>query len=85
MKEIIKLIKSHTSIRKFNESEIKDEQIKLILESAMRGATAKGKMSYSIIKIRSKNTLLKLGRSCNNQPFIAKANLYFHFYLAILI
>ena len=74
MNEVIKLLKSHTSIRKFNETEITDEQIQHIIESAMQGATAGNMMAYSIIKIRSKDTLLKLSKSCDNQPFIADAD-----------
>ena len=75
MNEIIKLLKSHTSIRKFNETKITDEQIQHILESAMQGATAGNMMAYSIIKIRSKETLSKLAKSCDNQPFITSADL----------
>ncbi len=75
MNEVIKLLKSHTSIRKFNEEKITDEQIKHILEAAMQGATAGNMMAYSIIKIRSKETLSKLAKSCDDQPFIADADL----------
>lgn len=75
MSEVIKLLKSHTSIRKFNETKITDEQIQHIIESAMQGATAGNMMAYSIIKIKSKDTLSKLAKSCDNQPFIADADL----------
>jgi nitroreductase len=75
MNEIIKLLKSHTSIRKFNDSKITDEQVQHIIESAMQGATAGNMMAYSIIKIKSKDTLSKLAKSCDNQPFIADADL----------
>ena len=75
MNEVIKLLKSHTSIRKFNERKITDEQMQLIIESAMQGATAGNMMAYSIIKIRSKDTLSKLAKSCDDQPFIANADL----------
>ena len=75
MNEVIKLLKSHTSIRKFNETKITDEQLQHIIESAMQGATAGNMMSYSIIKIRSESTLSKLAKSCDNQPFIENADL----------
>lgn len=75
MNEVIKLLKSHTSIRKFNEEKITDEQIQHILEAAMQGATAGNMMAYSIIKIRSKDTLSKLAKSCDDQPFIKDADL----------
>lgn len=75
MNEVIELLKSHTSIRKFNETKITDEQVQCIVDSAMRGATAGNMMAYSIIKVRSKETLSKLAKSCDNQPFIESADL----------
>lgn len=75
MNEIIKSLKSHTSIRKFNETKIPPEQINAIVEAAIRGATAGNMMAYSIIKIQSKDTLSKLAVSCDDQPFIANADL----------
>lgn len=75
MNQVIKLLKSHTSIRKFNETKIIDEQADEIINSAMRGATAGNMMYYSIIKIQSKNILSKLAKSCDDQPFIENASL----------
>lgn len=75
MNEIIKSLKSHASIRKFNETKITDEQVNSIIEAAMRGATAGNMMYYSIIKIQSKEILSKLAISCDDQPFIADASL----------
>ncbi len=75
MNEVIELLKSHTSIRKFNDTKITDEQVHHIIDSAMRGATAGNMMSYSIIKVSSKETLSKLAKSCDNQPFIEDADL----------
>nr|WP_312576206.1 nitroreductase family protein [Sedimentibacter sp.] len=74
MNDVIKLLKEHTSIRKFNDIKISDEQIESIIEAAMRGATAGNMMYYSIIKIKSKDLLLKLSKSCDNQPFIKDAS-----------
>ncbi|HCX63557.1 MAG TPA: nitroreductase [Clostridiales bacterium] len=75
MNDVIELLKSHTSIRKFNETKITDEHVRHIVDSAMHGATAGNMMAYSIIKIRSKETLSKLAKSCDNQPFIESADL----------
>lgn len=75
MNEVIKLLKSHTSIRKFNETKITEEQVSSIIEAAMRGATAGNMMYYSIIKIQSKELLSKLAKSCDDQPFIKDASL----------
>lgn len=75
MNEIISLLKDHTSIRKFNTKKITHTQIDQIIDSAMRAATAGNQMAYSIIKIQSKDTLSKLAKSCDDQPFIADADL----------
>ena len=75
MNEVTKQLMDHVSIRKFNNSQIAAEDVSTILDAAMRGATAGNMMSYSIIKIQSKDTLKKLAISCDNQPFIANADL----------
>ncbi len=75
MNEVIDLLKSHTSIRKFNGEEIKKEDVDVIVGAAIRGATAGNMMAYSIIKIQSEDVLKKLAVSCDNQPFIADAKL----------
>lgn len=75
MNEVIKQLMDHVSIRKFNDQTILAEHVSTILDAAMRGATAGNMMSYTIIKIQSKDTLKKLAVSCDNQPFIADADL----------
>ncbi|MBF4695289.1 nitroreductase family protein [Fusibacter ferrireducens] len=72
---------NHTSIRKFNRVEISDEAVNTIVESAKRGATAGNMMLYSIVKIRSKETLKSLATSCDDQPFIGDASLALLFVL----
>lgn len=75
MNETIEILKSHTSIRNFNDKPITLEEETAILEAALRGASAGNMMYYSIIKIKSKETLKKLAKSCDDQPFIEKADL----------
>lgn len=75
MNAILKQLKTHVSIRKFNSEKISSRIEKEIINAAMRGATAGNMMSYSIIKIRSRDTLKTLSKSCDNQPFIGDADL----------
>ena len=75
MNPVIELLKNHTSVRKFNEQPVTKEEEQVILECAMRGASAGNMMQYSIICIRDKDTLTKLAESCDHQPFIASAGL----------
>ena len=73
MNSTIDLLKSHTSIRKFNDQVISKEVEETILQCAMRGATAGNMMYYHMIVIRDKEVLESLGESCDHQPFIGKA------------
>ena len=75
MNPTIDLIKNHTSIRKFNEQPVTEEEAQAVVDCAMRGASAGNMMQYTIIRIRDKETLAKLAESCDHQPFIAKAGL----------
>lgn len=79
MNATIDLLKHHTSIRKFNTLPVTEEEEGLILECAMQGATAGNMMQYHIIVIRNQATLAALGKSCDDQPFIASAQVGFLF------
>lgn len=67
-------LKRRVSIRKFNDQPIQDEVMDKIIYSAKHAPTAGNMMMYSMIKIKDKETLLKLSESCDHQPFIAKAD-----------
>jgi nitroreductase len=75
MHTVIDLINNHTSIRLFNDQPVTDEEEQAVLACALRGASAGNMMQYTIIRIRSKDTLAKLAESCDHQPFIARAGL----------
>lgn len=75
MNDTIQTILNHTSIRKFNDQVIEAAEADAIIEAAMRGASAGNMMLYSLIDIRSKETLEKLSHWCDDQPFIADAKL----------
>ena len=79
MNSTIELLKNHTSIRKFNEVPITQEEEELILSCAMQGATAGNMMLYHIIVVRDKKILETLGESCDHQSFIGQAQMGFLF------
>ena len=60
-------------MRTYDDKPVTEEELQAILEAAMRAPTAGNQMLYSIIVIRSQETKEKLSKSCDNQPFIAKA------------
>lgn len=75
MNATIQGIMSHTSVRQFNGQAIEPDHERLIIEAAIRGATAGNMMQYSIVKIREKERLEALAKSCDDQPFIGEAAL----------
>lgn len=72
--ETIKTILNRVSLRKYDKRQIDDEDLNLIIESAIRAPTAGNNMLYSIILIKNKDTKEKLAISCDNQPFIKDAS-----------
>ncbi|MFV0498441.1 MAG: nitroreductase family protein [Bacilli bacterium] len=70
MNDTCKLIREHCSIRSYNATKIKSNEIDEIIDCALRGATAGNMMMYSIIKITNKSNLEYLSKKCDNQNFI---------------
>ncbi len=75
MNETIKVIQNRRSIRAYENRPIDRDTVELIIRSAMRAPTAGNWMLYSIIEITDQTIKDKLVKSCDNQPFIAKAPL----------
>jgi len=75
MNETLKLLDDRTSLRNYSHKLIRSEDLQSILQGAMRAPTAGNMMTYSIIVIQDNEKKEILSRSCDNQPFIAKAPL----------
>ncbi len=73
MNETIKLIKERASVRKFADQKITMEDRELIIESALRAPTAGNMMLYSIVIVDDQQKKEVLSKTCDKQPFIAKA------------
>lgn len=75
MNETLKIIDNRRSLRAYSKRVISEDNKNLIINSAMRSPTAGNMMLYSIIEVEDQSIKEKLGKSCDNQPFIAKAPL----------
>lgn len=75
MNNIIKSLKERKSVRIFADKDIDDEIKDSIIEAAFEAPTAGNMQMYSIINITNQDLLEKLAKSCDDQPFIAKAKL----------
>jgi len=73
LNETINLIQNRRSVRSYEKKLISEGNKNLIINSAMRSPTAGNMMLYSIIEVEDQKIKEKLVKSCDNQPFIAKA------------
>jgi nitroreductase len=75
MNETIQLLLSRKSIRAYEERPISAVDKELLLQATLRAPTAGNMMLYSIIEVDDQAAKDTLARSCDNQPFIARAPL----------
>lgn len=74
MNNVMDVINKRASVRKFNDKPISEEIMSQIIHAAMRAPTAGNMMMYSVIKVKNKETLKLLSKSCDHQPFIERAD-----------
>lgn len=75
MNQTVELLLNRRSVRVYEGKAIADEVKEGILAATMRAPTAGNMMLYSIIEVKEQETKNRLVKTCDNQPFIAKAPL----------
>lgn len=75
MNEVIRQLFARKSVRAFTGEKITAEQKRCILESAMQAPSAGNQQLYTIIDVTDQQLKDALATTCDNQPFIAKAEL----------
>lgn len=75
MNPVLDLIHGRTSLRLYKNTPISDEDLQTLLEATFRAPTAGNMMLYSVLTIKDPSMKEKLSKTCDNQPFIAKAPL----------
>jgi nitroreductase len=75
MNQMMELLLNRKSVRVYDEKEIAEEVKEKILAATLRAPTAGNLMLYSIIEVKEQSAKDTLARTCDNQPFIAKAPL----------
>lgn len=76
MKEILTLLKSHRSIRKFKPDPIPDDLLSDILNSARQAPTSSNLQAYSIIVVTDKEKRKTLSHLCGDQPWVASCPVF---------
>jgi FMN reductase (NADPH)/FMN reductase [NAD(P)H] len=75
MNETIELLLNRKSVRVYEQRDIGDEVKERLLAATLRAPTAGNLMLYSIIEVKDQAAKDTLVRTCDNQPFIARAPL----------
>jgi FMN reductase (NADPH)/FMN reductase [NAD(P)H] len=75
MNETLQVIHQRRSVRAYEDRPVERETVDAIIGAAMRAPTAGNLMLYSVLEIEDPALKEKLARSCDNQPFIARAPL----------
>lgn len=75
MNQTIKELWERKSVRAYEDREIEPEKKETILEAALQAPTAGNMTLYSIIDVTDQTLKETLSKTCDNQPFIARAPL----------
>lgn len=75
MNQVMELLLKRKSVRAYENRKIDEIVKEKIFQAALRAPTAGNMMRYSIIEVTDQNTKETLVKTCDNQPFIAKAPL----------
>jgi FMN reductase (NADPH) len=73
--ETLGVLDNRRSLRGYDRRPISQEHKKRIIHSAFRAPTAGNMMHYSILEVADQKKKERLVKTCDNQPFIAKAPL----------
>ncbi len=79
MKETLKILQSHVSVRQFREQEISEDNEMLIVSTAQRSSTSSNRQAYSIIGIRDKQKKEKLAELSGGQQHVIDSSLFLVF------
>ena len=75
MNPVLETIHRRTSLRRYKDTPISDNDLQTILAATLRAPTAGNMMLYSVLVIKDQAVKETLSKTCDNQPFIAKAPL----------
>lgn len=79
LNEVIELLKSHRSIRRFTNQDVEEKMLMEIIHAARHSATSSFLQAYSVIRVRDKEKKEKLSVYCGDQKHIRQAPVFLVF------
>ncbi len=79
MNDVIKLLRSHRSIRKFSDRPVNQELVEALIEAGQCAATSSFIQACTIIQVNTPETRKKLCKCAAGQPYVEKAPVFLVF------
>ncbi|WP_432401967.1 oxygen-insensitive NADPH nitroreductase [Wukongibacter sp. M2B1] len=79
MNEVIRLLKSHKSIRKFKEDMVDEEMIRAIIEAAQSASTSSFVQAYTIIRVNNMETRKEISELSGDQFYVEQCPVFLVF------
>lgn len=79
MNNILAFLNSHSSVRRFTDRQITEEDERTIITTAQRSPTSYNLQAYSIIGVRDRQKRQKLDHLCGDQGHVAQSSLFLVF------
>ncbi|MDD7794071.1 oxygen-insensitive NADPH nitroreductase [Clostridium sp. 'White wine YQ'] len=79
MNDVVKLLKSHKSVRKFKAISVEEDKIKEIIECAQSASTSSYIQAYTIIRINNMEKRRSIASLSGNQKYIEECPLFLIF------
>lgn len=79
MNQVIDLLSSHRSVRKFTDRPIADNLLHTIVKAAQCAATSSHVQAYTIIRVQDKGNRKKIANLSGPQPWVEQAPLFLVF------
>ena len=79
MNNVLELLKSHTSVRKFKEQLVDDELLKDIIQASQYASTSNHIQAYTIIRVKDPNKKKTLAKLSGDQPYVEECPVFLVF------
>jgi nitroreductase len=77
--EILRLLRTRVSVRRFRDEPVTDTLLEAVLEAAFRAPTSSNIQAYSVIVVRAAETKARLARAAGDQPWIRQTPVFLAF------
>lgn len=79
MNNVMELLKSHTSVRKFKDQPVNDELLKEMIQASQYASTSNHIQAYTVIRVKDQDKKNTLATLSGNQPYISECPLFLVF------